>query len=40
MECEFNHTPYKRRLENYSGHATLSLDVAKEVVGRHLQDEV
>jgi hypothetical protein len=20
MECEFNHTPYKRRFDNYSGH--------------------
>jgi hypothetical protein len=24
MECEFNHTPYKRKLENYSGHEHLT----------------
>jgi hypothetical protein len=24
MECEFNRTPYKRRLENYSGHEHLT----------------
>jgi hypothetical protein len=24
MKCEFNHTPYKRRLENYSGHEHLT----------------
>jgi hypothetical protein len=23
MECEFNRTPYKRRLDNYSGHEQL-----------------
>jgi hypothetical protein len=23
MECEFNYTPYKRRLDNYSGHEHL-----------------
>jgi hypothetical protein len=23
MECEFNRTPYKRRLDNYSGHERL-----------------
>jgi hypothetical protein len=24
MECEFNHTPYKRRLDNYLGHEHLT----------------
>jgi hypothetical protein len=24
MECEFNLTPYKRRLDNYSGHEHLT----------------
>jgi hypothetical protein len=24
MECEFNRTPYKRRLDNYSGHENLT----------------
>jgi hypothetical protein len=24
MECEFDHTPYKRRLDNYSGHEHLT----------------
>jgi hypothetical protein len=24
MECEFNCTPYKRRLDNYSGHKHLT----------------
>jgi hypothetical protein len=24
MECEFNHTPYKRRLDNYLGHKHLT----------------
>jgi hypothetical protein len=32
MECEFNRTPYKRRLDR--------LDTDKEVLGRHLQDGV
>jgi hypothetical protein len=37
---EFNRTPYKRRLDNYSGHEPYSLHAAKEVLGRHLQDRV
>jgi hypothetical protein len=41
MECEFNRTPYKRRLQNCMGaRAPHSLDVAKKILGRHLQDEV
>jgi hypothetical protein len=43
MECEFNRTPYKRRLENYSAHEQLTAsihDTAKKVLRRHLHDEV
>jgi hypothetical protein len=31
MECEFNRTPYKRRLDNYSGpeHLTASTQLRK-----------
>jgi hypothetical protein len=31
MECEFNHTPYKRRLDNYLGneHLTASMQPRK-----------
>jgi hypothetical protein len=25
MECEFNRTPYKRRLDNYSAHEHLTV---------------
>jgi hypothetical protein len=27
MECEFNHTAYKRRLDNYSGHEHLTASI-------------
>jgi hypothetical protein len=41
MECEFNRTSCKRRLDNYSGHEHLTASTQpKEVLGRHLQDEV
>jgi hypothetical protein len=39
LECEFNRTQYKRRLDNDSGHEHLTASILKEVLGRYFQDE-
>jgi hypothetical protein len=40
MECEFNRTPYKRRLGNYSGHEHLTASMQQRKYGGYLQNEV
>jgi hypothetical protein len=35
MQCEFNRTPYKRRLDNYSGHEHL---IASTQPRKHSED--
>jgi hypothetical protein len=41
MECEFNRTPYKRRLDNYSGHEHLTTSTQPSKYSEStLQDEV
>jgi hypothetical protein len=40
MEYDFHRTPYKRRLKTIRGMSTHSLEAAKKVLKRHLQDEV
>jgi hypothetical protein len=35
MECEFNRTPYKRRLDNYSGHKHLTASMQPSKYSEH-----